>query len=249
MFQDGYLLQVDAVFGPRAAPIGSGFGAPVGLLQAAGVELLGGAWTGRLWAVGSLFLAGFAPMVLLRRSRWFAQAAAGVLAVLNPWVYDRFVEGQGVLNAASGLFLWIAAWEGLEGATRPAAGSPARTLHRGGGGVRSPRARTASPSSRSPLRCRPGSGDIAACSWSAGSLGFLAVLLAYPVISFFVDDERGGYATVQQFTRRLRVLPLGHERRLRPDPEPDRPLRLLGERLLTSCLRTRTPTGGRSRPP
>ena len=47
LFQDGFLLQLDAVFGPVGAPT-AGFGAPIALLQAAGVELVGGAFTGRL---------------------------------------------------------------------------------------------------------------------------------------------------------------------------------------------------------
>jgi hypothetical protein len=202
LFQDGYLLQVDAVFGPRAAPVGRGFGAPVGLLQAAGVELLGGAWSGRLWAFGTLFLAGFAPMVLLRRSRWFAQMAAGLLGVLNPWVYDRFVEGQwGVLNAAAGLFLWIAAWEKLAEQPGPL---PAALL-----AVCTAAVAAFDPHALGPLAVLALAAALSiriwrrrgVLVWSAGSLGFLVVLLAYPVISFFVDDERGGYATVRQFTR------------------------------------------------
>jgi hypothetical protein len=202
LFQDGYLLQVDAVFGPRAAPVGRGFGAPVGLLQAAGVELLGGAWSGRLWAFGTLFLAGFAPMVLLRRSRWFAQTAAGLLGVLNPWVYDRFVEGQwGVLNAAAGLFLWIAAWEKLAEQPGPL---PAALL-----AVCTAAVAAFDPHALGPLAVLALAAALSiriwrrrgVLVWSAGSLGFLVVLLAYPVISFFVEDERGGYATVRQFTR------------------------------------------------
>ena len=45
---------------------------------------------------------------------------SGLLAELNPWVFDRMVEGQwGVAVAAAGLFLWLAAWEALQ--TRPGA--------------------------------------------------------------------------------------------------------------------------------
>ncbi len=202
LFQDGYLLQVDAVFGPRAAPIGTGFGAPIGLLQAAGVELLGGAWTGRLWALGSLFLAGFAPMVLLRRSPWFAQASAGVLGMLNPWVYDRFVEGQwGVLNAAAGLFLWIAAWEELN--ERPGPWTTGLLA------LCTAAVAVFDPHVLGPLAVLAVTAalwrriwrDRSAVAWAGASVGLVALLLLYPVISFFVDDERGGYGTVRQFTR------------------------------------------------
>src|SRR5262245_9792417 len=64
LFRDGYLLQVDIVFGPRPAPVLPGFGAPVSGLQAAAVDVLGGEATGKIYAVCALFLAGFAPMIL-----------------------------------------------------------------------------------------------------------------------------------------------------------------------------------------
>jgi hypothetical protein len=202
LFQDGYLLQVDAVFGPRAAPVGTGFGAPVGLLQAVGVELVGGAWTGRLWALATIFLAGFAPMLAMRRSRWFAQAAAGVLGMLNPWVYDRLVEGQwGVLNAAAGLFLWVAAWEALNERPGPttavllAACTAAVAVF--------------DPHALGPLFVLALAAALwgriwrhrSALAWAGTSLALAGVLLIYPVVSFFVDEDRGGYATVRQFTR------------------------------------------------
>src|ERR687897_744948 len=68
LFREGYLLQVDIVFGPRPGPVLAGFGAPVTWLQAVGVEVLGGEATGKIHAVGALLLAGFAPMVLFRRA-------------------------------------------------------------------------------------------------------------------------------------------------------------------------------------
>ena len=202
LLQDGYLLQVDAVFGPRAAPIGRGFGAPVGLLQAAGVELVGGAWTGRLWALATLFLAGFAPMVVLRHAKWFAQAAAGVLGMLNPWVYDRFVEGQwGVLNAAAGLFLAVAAWEVLE--DRPGL-LPALVL-----GACAAAVAVLDPHALGPLAVLGLGAALSArvwrrralLAWAGASVAVAGILLAYPVASFFLDDNRGGYSTVRQFTR------------------------------------------------
>ena len=78
LFRDGYLLQVDIVFGPRPGPLLPGFGAPVSGLQAAAVDVLGGEATGKIYAVGALFLAGFAPMILFRRARWYARCVAGL---------------------------------------------------------------------------------------------------------------------------------------------------------------------------
>ena len=110
LLRPGYLLQVDAVFGPRSPLSLGGVGAPLELLS----HLLGGALAGRIFVAGSLYLCGFGPMVLLRRRPWIAQLPAGLLGALNPWVYDRLVEGQwGVAAALGALFLWLAAWEGL----------------------------------------------------------------------------------------------------------------------------------------
>ena len=111
LVRPGYLLQVDAVFGPRAPLSLGGFGAPLQLLT----HLLGGALAGRLFAAGALYLCGFGPMVLLRRRTWISQLPAGLLGALNPWVYDRLVEGQwGVAAALGVLFLWLAGWEALQ---------------------------------------------------------------------------------------------------------------------------------------
>jgi hypothetical protein len=202
LFQDGYLLQVDAVFGPRAAPVGAGFAAPLGLVQAVGVELIGGAWTGRLWALASLFLAGFAPMVVLRHAKWFAQAAAGVLGMLNPWVYDRFVEGQwGVLNAAAGLFVAVAVWEVLE---EDPSVVPALLL-----GACAAAIAVLDPHALGPLAVLALGAALSArvwrrralLAWAGASVALAGLLLAYPIVAFFVDESRGGYATVRQFTR------------------------------------------------
>ena len=242
LFQDGYLLQVDAVFGPRAAPIGSGFGAPVGLLQAAGVELLGGAWTGRLWAVGSLFLAGFAPMVLLRRAL-VRPGGRRVLAVLNPWVYDRFVEGQwGVLNAASGLFLWIAAWEGLKERPGP---SPAALLALCTAAVAAFDPHALGPPRRPRARRCALDPDLAtsASARVVRRIPRLPRSVAGVSSDLVLRRRRARWLRDRPAVHagRLRVLPLGHERRLRPDPEPDRPLRLLGgaTRSFPACRRGR----------
>ena len=115
LFQDGYLLQVDAVFGPRALRLEAGSAPRSGCSRPQGSSCS---------AARGPDVSGPSARSSWRASpRWSCSGArAGsprrpppVLAVLNPWVYDRFVEGQwGVLNAASGLFLWIAAWEGLK---------------------------------------------------------------------------------------------------------------------------------------
>ncbi len=107
----GYVLQVDAVFGPREPLSLAGFGAPISLI----VHLLGGVLAGRLLLGGTLFLCGFGPMFLLRHRVWLAQVPAGLLGALNPWVYDRLVEGQWGVAAACGMvFLWLGAWESLQ---------------------------------------------------------------------------------------------------------------------------------------
>ena len=107
----GYILQVDSVFGPQAPLSWGGVGAPLTLLT----HLLGGALAGRLYVAGALYLCGFGPMVLLRRRSWLAQLPAGLLGALNPWVYERLIEGQWGIAAALGiLFLWLAGWEALQ---------------------------------------------------------------------------------------------------------------------------------------
>jgi hypothetical protein len=200
--RDGYLLQVDIVFGPRPGPLAGGLGAPVSLVEAAATDLLGGQFAGRLYAAGVLFLAGFAPMVLLRRAPWYARCVGGVLGILNPWVYDRMVEGQwSVVGGAAGLFLWVAAWEALQ--TRPGprragvlalagAGTAAFSPHMLGllavlavGGAAWWRIW------RDPDRLR----------WTVVSFGFLIVLLSYGVVSFFAGGQQRDYQTVRQFTR------------------------------------------------
>ncbi|MBV8193910.1 MAG: hypothetical protein JOY80_00125 [Candidatus Dormibacteraeota bacterium] len=108
---DGYLIQVDSAFGPRIATSHVSFYAPVQLLVDALQVVFGGQWAGRFYAAGTLFLVGFAAMVLLRRLPWYAQMCGGLLAMLNPFVYDRLVGGQwGVVGAIAGLLFVVAAW-------------------------------------------------------------------------------------------------------------------------------------------
>lgn len=111
----GYLLQVDAVYGPvRPAPTW-GFYAPVLLTEDVLSRSLGAAAVGDMYVVAALFVCTAGPMILLREKPWFAQCAAGLLGGLNPWVYDRVVEGQwGVAAGGGALFIWLATWEQLQ---------------------------------------------------------------------------------------------------------------------------------------
>ena len=202
LFHDGYLLQVDIVFGPRPGPVLPGFGAPVSGLQAAAVDVLGGETTGKVYAIGALFLAGFAPMILFRQARWYAQCIAGLLGVLNPWVYDRMVEGQwGVVVAAAGLFLWLAAWDTLQ--ARPGT-TPAVLVALSAAAVVA-----FDPHAVGPVAVL----TVVAClwqrvwrdhdrlRWTAISQALLALLLTYGVVVFFVGGHSGSYENVRQFTR------------------------------------------------
>ncbi len=84
---------------------------PVQLVFNALQHLIGGQGAGRVYVFGALFLCGFAAMTLLSDHAWWVQCTVGVLAMLNPFVYDRLVEGQwGVVAATAGLFLFMAAW-------------------------------------------------------------------------------------------------------------------------------------------
>ena len=139
LLRDGYLLQVDIVFGPRPGPVLPGFGAPVSWLQAAAVDVLGGEATGKIYAIGALFLAGFAPMILFRRASWYAQCAAGFLGALNPWVYDRMVEGQWGSRGRRRRSLPLARGLGsAAGAPEPDSRGSAGGVCRGHRGLRSP---------------------------------------------------------------------------------------------------------------
>lgn len=122
--EPGYALTTDAVFGPRATPVAVGFGAPVGAALSVLTTLAGGDVAGRAYAAVALLLCGVGALLALRRAPWFARTAAALLAVLNPWVYDRMADGQwGVVAAAGGLLFWLAAWDRL--VERP---SPARVV-------------------------------------------------------------------------------------------------------------------------
>jgi hypothetical protein len=202
VFHTGYLLQVDIAFGPRPGPVAHGIAAPVSALQAGAVRVLGGEIAGKVYAVTTLFLAGFTPMVLFRRAPWYAQGAAGFLGAMNPFVYDRLVEGQWyVVIAAAGLFLWLGAWEALQARPGPAC---ATLLAVCGAAIVGFDPHTIGPLAvltlvaaawgrrrRDPARLR----------WTAASIGLLVLLLLPGVVSFFLGSSPGEYSAVRQFTR------------------------------------------------
>jgi len=110
--RSGYLIQLDTAFGPRAAAIHWSLYTPVAALQTVSVRVLGGAATGRAYALIALALPGIGAATLLRRLPWYAAATGIALAVLNPFVYERMVEGQWAVVAAVGfLLLWVSALE------------------------------------------------------------------------------------------------------------------------------------------
>jgi hypothetical protein len=202
VFHDGYLLQVDIGFGPRAWPINSGLSAPVAALEWAAVHTVGGQAAGKIYAVGALFLVGFGPMVLFRHAAWYAQCAAGFLGALNPFVYDRMIEGQwGVVVAVGGLFLWLAAWDALQ--RQP---SFRRALV---AALLTAAIAAFDPHVLGPVALLVLVGAIATriwrhgerLRWTAASLALLVLLLFPGVIRFFVGSSSGGYSSVRQFTR------------------------------------------------
>jgi hypothetical protein len=110
--RSGYLVQLDTAFGPRAPAIHWSLYTPVAALQTVAVHGLGGAATGRAYALIALALPGIGAAVLLRRLPWYAAATGILLAELNPFVYERMVEGQWAVVAAVGvLLLWVSALE------------------------------------------------------------------------------------------------------------------------------------------
>ena len=122
----GYLVQVDAIFGPVTPPLAQGLGAPVGVLLRCLAWAVGWGAAGRFYVVAALALAIALPMLLFPNLPWYARAAVGILGGLNPFVYDRLIEGQwGVVVAAALLFGCLRALESMwSGAGR----APAATL-------------------------------------------------------------------------------------------------------------------------
>ena len=194
----GYVLQIDAVFGPRMPLNLSGAGAPLSLVA----HFLGGYWSGRLFLGLSLFLCGFGPMVLLRRLTWLAQVPAGLLGILNPFVYDRVVEGQyGVAAGVGAVFLWLAAWEFLQEGPRPS-----RLLLTAGAGWLAVvlDQHTIGPIlvlALASLIWRRAWREPGLILWGLGSLALMVAALSYALPPFFFGHHGGTYATVLRFSR------------------------------------------------
>jgi hypothetical protein len=198
----GYLLQVDFSSGPSSPAIAWSLAAPVTAFQWISVHLLGGAATVRLFAFGAVFLCAFAPMVLFHRAPWYARCTAGLLGVLNPWVYERLVEGQWlVIAAAAALFLWLAAWDSLQ--ARPGL---VRALLLAVTGV------TAVAFSENFLAIVAVLFILAAVSqrvwrererlkWSLISFGLFILLETYGIVPFFLGRGPASYTTVRTFGR------------------------------------------------
>ena len=193
----GYVLQIDAVFGPHMPLSLSGVGAPLTLVA----HLLGGYWSGRLYVGLAIFLCGFGPMVLLRRLNWMAQVPAGLLGALNPFVYDRVVEGQwGVAAGAGMLFLWLAAWEGL--LRRPSAGRLALTAGAGWLAVVFDQHTIGVllVLAAASLLWRRAWRDRRTLVWGLGSFVLLVAALSYALSPFF-SGPNSTYYSVQHFSR------------------------------------------------
>ncbi|MGC2296774.1 MAG: hypothetical protein WA695_08820 [Candidatus Dormiibacterota bacterium] len=194
----GFILQVDAVFGPRSPLSLEGVAAPLVLLS----HLLGGALAGRVFVSGALFLCGFGPMVLLRQQTWLAQIPAALLGMLNPFVYDRLIEGQWGVAAALGiLFLWLAFWEALQcqpgwkGAALCAlAGWSAVVLDEHVVGVIVVLAGAS-------LLWHPSWRNHSSILWGTVSFLILGAMLLYALPPFFLGHDTGSYYAVQHFGR------------------------------------------------
>src|SRR5207244_11444885 len=108
--RSGSVIRLVTAFGPRAAAIHWSLYTPVAALQSVSVHLVGGAAAGRLYALIALALPGIGAATALRRLPWYAAATGILLAELNPFVYERMVEGQWAVVAAVGfLLLWLSA--------------------------------------------------------------------------------------------------------------------------------------------
>ena len=197
----GYLLQVDAVFGPRTLPLDWSFASPVHVAMAL-LHSVAGPATGAVVFFTALFLAGAGPMLLLRSRPWWLQCLAGLIGALNPFVYDRLVEGQWSVVAAAGLlFVWVAAWERL--VRVPGRGAALRL------GLATVAVAACSANFLGPLALLAVLGlawqrpwrDPALLRRLLGGLGLSGALLLYGVVPFFVGHGSDTYAAVQGFGR------------------------------------------------
>ncbi len=199
---NGYLLALDSSFGPRPSAVTASFYAPVNVVLNLLQQLVGGSATGRIYLGLAVWLAAFCPMVLLRRSPWYAQCCAGLLGALNPWVYDHLAIGQwGVVVAAALLFLWLSAWHSLE--LQPGARAAIRLAVVGIAiaafsanfigilVVLAAAAFVASRTWRFPQRRR----------WTMAAGAMTAVALLYGAIPFFLAGGSSSYEAVQHIAR------------------------------------------------
>jgi hypothetical protein len=202
LFHGGYLLQVDSVFGTRWPTNVGGVGSAVSALEWLGTQTVGGEITGKLYAGGALFAVGAAAMALTRRLPWYAQCLAGLIAMFNPWVYDRMMEGQwGLVVAAAGLFLWVGAWEALQ--AKPGLGRAALL------GAVTTVTVVFSPHTSAMLVLLGVAGAIGGriwrdgrwARWLAASVGITLALLLYGIVAFAVKSSPQSYATVAKVGR------------------------------------------------
>jgi hypothetical protein len=103
----GYLFGTDWP-GPRhfAPPSTLESSAPLRALLAAFGWVIGGEATGKLLALGSLFVAGASAYTALPTSGFMPRAIAATVYVLNPFVYGRLHYGQLFLLAAYAVLPW-----------------------------------------------------------------------------------------------------------------------------------------------
>jgi len=197
----GYLLQVDAVFGPRLQPLTWSFSSPLQVAVAV-LHAVAGSATGAICFLAALFLAGLGPMVLARGRPWWVQCLAGLIGALNPFVYARLVEGQWSIVAATGLlFLWVAAWERLAAAAGrgAVAGLASCTVA----------VAAASPNMLGPLALLALLGLLWQRPWRDPAvrrrlltgLGVSAAALLYGVLAFFVSQGGDSFTAVRGFGR------------------------------------------------
>ena len=197
----GYLIQVDVAFGPRMPPLQWNFYTPVSLVLHIGQMAIGGAAVGRVYALLALAVCGFGAMVLLRDKKWWIQCAGGLLGMLNPFVYDRFVEGQwGVLGATGGLFLFVAAWLTMQRRptirTAVATAGSALLVVMSSSNFIGILAVTAIALSLAATHWR----EPMARRWTLRALLSFGALSAYGIIPFFLNHGIGTYQGVTSFT-------------------------------------------------
>ena len=194
----GYVLQVDAIFGPHSPFPTWGFTAPIQLIT----YLIGGAAAGRMWLGSALFLCGFGPMVLFRKSPWSVQLFVGLLGSLNPFVYGRLVEGQWGVAAALGMtFLWLGAWESLQRRPRLAGAALCTLLALGAMMFDQHAIGLLAVLAGASLIWNRAWREPGRLGWSGASFLFLGILLLFGLVPFFLSHGSDSYFAVARFSR------------------------------------------------